>query len=224
LVGVGAAAWIVPAALGAQPARRRLRAGLGWWAATAAMLEWHLGMVEGEDGAPQALGAADACTLARAWLVPLAAERPGPAVCLLGFGSDGLDGALARRSRTTRAGRDLEGLVDAAFAVAAVRGAVRCGGLGTLPAAAESTRVLCGAALTTAAYLKTGRPPDAALAHSGRATAPLRMAGIAAAGTGRRRLADLLVTGGALAAVAALLRQLLAGRSVTNTARGADLP
>ena len=39
--------------------------------------------------------------------------------------SDVLDGVLARRSGPTRAGRDLEGLVDACFGAAALRGALR---------------------------------------------------------------------------------------------------
>ena len=199
----GAAAWTVPAALNLQPLRRRSRQGLAWWALTALMLDWHLGMVETEDGEPRALGSADACTLARAWLVPLAAERPGPLVCAAGFGYDGLDGVLARRGHPTRAGRDLEGLADAAFAVAALRGAVRCGGLGRRPAAFEGARVFCGFVLTWASYLGKAQPPEPALRHAARATAPIRMAGVFAAGLGRRRAADALVTVGALAGLAA---------------------
>jgi hypothetical protein len=91
-------------------------AGLAWWAACAAMLDWHLGMVEEEDGRPASLAAADACTLARAWLVPVAADAAHPAAVALAAATDVLDGRLARASRTTRAGRDLEGLVDLCFA------------------------------------------------------------------------------------------------------------
>ncbi len=200
---LGAAAWAMPAALGVQPVRRRAAPGLAWWALTSLMLDWHLGMVETEEGEPRALGAADACTLARAWLVPLAAERPGSLVCLAGFGSDGLDGVLARRSRTTRAGRDLEGLVDVAFAAAALRGAVRCGGLGRAPAAVEAARLLGGFAVTWASYLATARRPDPGLTRAARITTPLRMAGIVAAGTGRRRAADVLVATGAVMGLAA---------------------
>jgi phosphatidylglycerophosphate synthase len=218
---IGAAAWAVPAALGAQPLRRRAGAGLAWWGLTSLMLDWHLGMVETEEGEPRALGAADACTLARAWLVPLAAERPGPLVCCLGFGSDGLDGALARRGRPTRAGRDLEGLADLAFAAAALRGAVRCGGLGHRAAAAEAARMLCGFALTWASYLGAARPPDPGLKRAARTTTPLRMAGIFAAGLGRRRAADALVTTGALAGVAASARLQDRGRATARRSTAA---
>jgi phosphatidylglycerophosphate synthase len=200
---VGAAAWAAPAALGVQPLRRRAVPGLAWWGLTALMLDWHLGMVETEDGEPRPLGPADALTLARAWLVPLAAERPGPLVCFVAFASDGLDGALARRTRTTRAGRDLEGVADVAFAAAALRGAVRCGGLSRGPAAIEATRMASGVALSWASYLGRGEPPDAALRNAARATTPVRIAGLAAAGLGRRRIADALVTAGALAGLAA---------------------
>ena len=91
------------------------------------MLDWHIGMLESEDGRPRNLGAADACTLVRVWLVPAAADTPQPWMCALAFASDGLDGRLARASVPTRLGRDLEGLADAAFAVAALRGARRPG-------------------------------------------------------------------------------------------------
>ncbi len=203
---VGAAAWAAPAALGVEPLRRRVVPGLTWWGLTALMLDWHLGMVETEEGEPRPLGAPDALTLSRAWLVPLAAERPGPLVCCAGFASDGLDGALARRTRTTRAGRDLEGVADVAFAAAALRGALRSGGLSRGPAAIEGTRMLSGVVLGWASYLGAGRPPDAALRHAARATTPVRMAGMVAAGLGRRRAADVLVTAGAVVGWRAVAR------------------
>ena len=210
---VGTTAWVVPAALRVQPLRRRMRAGLAWWGLTALMLDWHLGMVESEDGEPRPLSAADACTLTRAWLVPLAAERPGALVCAIGFGSDGLDGVLARRSGTTRAGRDLEGVVDAAFLISALRGAVRCGGLGRRAAALESMRVLSGAALTWVAYFGAAEPPDPGFARAARATTPIRAAGIVLAGLGRRRAANALVTMGALTGAAATAGRLVSGRA-----------
>jgi len=120
-MGAGGAAWVVLALSGAEPFRRGVRGGLAWWGATALMVDWHLGMVESEDGRPRALGPADALTLARAWLVPVAAHAPTPLVCLAAGASDVLDGHLARADEPTRIGRDLEGLVDAAFAVAALR-------------------------------------------------------------------------------------------------------
>ena len=65
-MAVGAGAWLLLAGASVQPFRRRWRGGLGWWAATAVMLDWHLGMVETADGRPRSLGGADAATLLRA--------------------------------------------------------------------------------------------------------------------------------------------------------------
>ena len=48
---------------------------------TSLMLDWHLGMFETADGRPCQLGAADALTLARAWLVPVVADSPTLLVC-----------------------------------------------------------------------------------------------------------------------------------------------
>ena len=80
-----------------------------WWLATAAMLEWHLGMLEGPDGEQrERLGAADALTLQRLWSVPLLAahgERArGSAAAFTALiasaaVTDALDGALARSHR-----------------------------------------------------------------------------------------------------------------------------
>lgn len=198
---LGALAWLIPGAAGIEPFRNLLRAGLGWWALTVLMLRWHLGMFETEAGEPRPLGPADACTLTRAWLVPLAAHRPGPFVCAIGFASDGLDGALARATAPTRAGRDLEGLVDSAFTLAALRGAVRCGWLGRVPATAEAARLLAGAGVISAAYFGSGSRPDPQLARSGRMTAPLRAVGLFAAACGRRRTADACVVLGAVTAI-----------------------
>jgi len=177
----------------------RLRAALTWWAATAVMLDWHLGMFETEDGRPRALGAADALTLARAWLVPVALDRPSPAVCLLAAATDALDGPAARRAGPTRAGRDLEGLVDACFAVAALRGARRRGWLGRAPVAAEGARIGLGFLYAVGVWLGRARPPAAELLHAARWSTAVRVAGLAVAGSGRRRLAGAaLLTGSAL--------------------------
>ena len=192
---IGTAAWIAPAAAGVEPFRGRLHAGLAWWGLVALMLDWHLGMVESEEGEPRPLGPADACTLARAWLAPLAAHRPGPLVCGAGFASDALDGTLARAGTPTRAGRDLEGLADAAFALAALRGAVRNGWLGSLPAGAEAARLLAGFAITSAAYFRPEGPGP--VPRGSKAASFVRAGGLIAAGLGRRRVADVLVSAGA---------------------------
>ena len=44
----------------------------------------------------QPTGAADALTLSRAWLVPLALDGPSPALVVAGFATDVLDGVAAR--------------------------------------------------------------------------------------------------------------------------------
>jgi len=208
----GAAAWAGLAVAGLEPFRRRAGMGLGWWAGTALMLDWHVGMVETPDGRPRNLGAADACTLARCWLVPVAFDRPSPAVCVAAFATDGLDGWLARRAEPTRIGRDLEGLVDTAFAVAALRGARATGGLGRCAAAVEATRLSAGTVYAFVAWLGHAGPPDPRVLHAARVTTPLRAAGLAAAGARRPRLAGALVGGGAAWSAAALGRALVSRR------------
>jgi phosphatidylglycerophosphate synthase len=207
----GAAAWLVPAAAGREPFRRRAAAGLAWWAVCAVMLDWHLGMVEEEDGRPASLAAADGCTLARAWLVPVAADAAHPAAVALAAATDLLDGRLARASRTTRAGRDLEGLVDLCFAVAALRGARRAGGVSRAAVAAEATRLGAGLGFSLWTYFGRAAPPSPALVRAARLTTPVRVAGLLAAGAGRRREADALVLTGAAASVGLVARAVLAG-------------
>jgi phosphatidylglycerophosphate synthase len=208
----GAAAWLLPAAVGLEPFRRRVVAGLAWWAACAVMLDWHLGMVEEEDGQAATLTAADACTLARAWLVPVAADAAHPAAVALAAASDVLDGRLARASRTTRAGRELEGLVDLCFAGAALRGARRARGLSRTAVAAEAARLGAGLGLSLWTYFGRATPPSPALVRAARLTTPVRVAGLLAAGAGRRRWADALVLAGAVASVGLVARAVLAGR------------
>lgn len=203
-IAVGGLAWVALAAAGRGPFRRRLRAGLAWWGLTGLMLDWHLGMVETEDGHPRPLGAADACTLLRAWLVPIVADRPGPLVCGLALGTDALDGPLARAGRSTRFGRDLEGVVDAAFATAALRGAVRHGWLGRSAAAVEAGRLVAGTLYAAGSYFGAARAPNRHLARAARATTPVRAAGLLAAGLGRRRAANTLVWVGAVASAIAV--------------------
>jgi len=194
----GAAAWAVPALARRAPFAHRTRGFVAWWGLTWLMLDWHIGMLETEDGTPRNLGRADACTLVRVWLVPAAAGAPRPWICALALASDWLDGVLARRDGPTRIGRDLEGLADAAFATAALRGAVRQGWLGRPAAAAELARVGLGIAYSAAVWFRRAQAPPPRVLHAARATTPVRAAGLIAAGLGRRRLAGRLVAGGAL--------------------------
>jgi len=194
----------------------RLRPALAWWAGCAVMLDWHLGMFETEDGRPRNLGVADALTLGRAWLVPVALDAPSPLVCLAAAASDALDGPAARRAGPTRAGRDLEGLVDACFAAAALRGARRRGWLGRAPVAGELARIGAGVAYAAGVWFGRAAPPPEALLHAARWTTALRVAGLATAGTGRRRLAGaLLLSGSGLSLV-------LLGRAVAASSPAAS--
>ena len=192
---------------------------LGWWAATALMLDWHLGMVETPEGEPRPLGPADAMTLARAWLVPVAAHDPTPVVCAVAGLTDVLDGRLARATaKPTRAGRDLEGLVDFCFAVAALRGLRRSDRIGRGVVAAETTRTTVGFAYALAAYFGRAERPDDTLLHAARATTVVRVAGVVAAASGRRRLGEALVAGGSawsLVSLAAASRASSRGRAAS---------
>lgn len=196
LTGAGAHAGL--AAAGDADARRGLPGALAWWAATWVMLDWHIGMVETEDGRPRNLGAADAATLARAWMVPLAARGAGPALCLAAWASDGLDGRLARATEPTRLGRDLEGLVDSCFAAAALRGARRADTVPAWAVVGELARLGGGFAYALWVYFGHAEAPEATVTRAARLTTPVRVAGLVAAGTEHRRTAGALVAGGSL--------------------------
>lgn len=214
----GAAAWIALACAGREPYRRRLVEGLCWWAVTSLMLEWHLGMVEGEDGTPRNLGPADALTLARAWLAPVIADDLSPAALLAAGISDGLDGILARASVPTRAGRDLEGLADAAVLAAALGCAWRDGRLRRDVVALELARIGAGFTYAVGVYFGQVRAPSAAVMRAGRLTTPARIAGLIAAGAGRRRTADALVAAGSVASLAMLAANLRRGANRSGSA------
>jgi len=196
-IALGAAAWAALALARREPFRRRAQAFAASWALTWLMLDWHIGMLESEDGQARNLAAADACTLVRVWLAPAAADTPRPWMCALALASDGLDGYLARASVPTRLGRDLEGLADAAFAVAALRGARRRGWLGRVAAGAELARIAGGLGYTLLHWFGATRAPDARVLHAARVTTPIRAGGLVAAGLGHRRLAGALVVAGA---------------------------
>jgi phosphatidylglycerophosphate synthase len=207
-VAIGASAWVALALAGVEPFRRRVGAFAAWWTLTWLMLDWHIGMVETPDGRARNLGAADACTLARVWLVPAAADTPAPWMCAVALATDGLDGRLARASEPTRIGRDLEALADWTFAAAALRGAVAQGWLGRGTAAAELVRLGIGLTYATTVWFASARAPDPRVLRAARVTTPVRAGGLVAAGLGHRRLADALVAGGAAWSALAVLRAL----------------
>jgi phosphatidylglycerophosphate synthase len=199
---LGAGSWLALGLRGSGEARARVRRGLLWWAACGLMLDWHLGMVETLDGRPCLLGPADALTLARAWLVPLAWERPTPLTCAVAGLSDALDGPIARRRAPTRAGRDFDWVADACFAAAALRGAARHRLLERWALAAEGTWLSVGVARALYAYFIGLDQPDRSVTNSARAFAPLRIAGLLAGAAARRREGSALLGGGALASLA----------------------
>ena len=206
LLAFGAAAWLAPAAMRAEPFRRRLRFGLAWWGLTAVMLDLHLAMFETEDGRPRPLGAADALTLARAWLVPVVADSPTVLVCGLAAATDALDGRLARRAEPTRAGRDLEALVDACFVLAALRGLTRRRRLARVAALVEAGRLTGGFGYATYAYLGRARAPEARLVGATRSASAVRFAGLIAAAARRRRLGGALLVSASACSIALTAR------------------
>jgi phosphatidylglycerophosphate synthase len=206
--------WLATRRCPAGPWRRAGAWGPAWWAACAVMLDWHLGMLETPDGRPVRLGAPDALTLLRAWLVPVVAMEVAPSLVVTAALSDLFDGALARRTRTTRLGRDLEGLIDACFTTAAMRSAVRGGQISRLPAALDIGRLLVGAGYTSGVYFTAAHAPDRVVIGIGRRAAPLRMAGLVAAGWGRRRLADRLLLAATALALEGFIERRVAGAGV----------
>jgi phosphatidylglycerophosphate synthase len=130
--GIATCAWLPV------PTPRASRFAL-WWLATAAMLDWHLGMVEGPGGERRdRLSTADAFTLTRISLVPFLAAQGDPehassqtftVLLILAGVSDALDGMIARRAGPTRLGRDLDPIADALTSTAAARAACRAGWL-----------------------------------------------------------------------------------------------
>ncbi|MEJ7750187.1 MAG: CDP-alcohol phosphatidyltransferase family protein [Thermoleophilaceae bacterium] len=221
-IGLGAALWTTLGLAGVEPFRGRLRAGLLWWASTALMLDWHLGMLETPEGKPRAMSTADALTLTRVWLAPAALEQPTALICCVGFATDVLDGQAARRlGEPTRAGRDLEGLADLCFAAAVLLGLRRSGRVGAAASAAELTRVGVGFAYALGVYFGRAEAPDPELTRAARLTTPVRAGGLIVAATGRRRLGTALVGAGCVASLALLFRTAGSrpGRSPTPSRR-----
>jgi phosphatidylglycerophosphate synthase len=191
-----ARAWSAAALLAGHAARRAAhsrgiaapsgRAWTAWSVAIAAMLDWHLGMLEGPRGEPrQRLGAADALALTRASLAPfVASTRDGAsftALLALAAASDYLDGRLARRSGPTRLGGALDTSADVAVKLAAARAARRAGWLTPATAALLAGCQAGGVAAVAATYFRTGRPPAGGSIGPARWTAPALLGGLAVA-------------------------------------------
>jgi phosphatidylglycerophosphate synthase len=158
-----------------------------WWA----MVDWHLGMAETVEGAPQPLGAADAVTLGRLWAAPVVRLHPSPWLVGAGMASDLADGLLARRAGPTRLGRDLDSTADTLFLDGALRGAIERRGLDPRLLAVERARLLVGATVTLRSYFG-GSQPAPSQANRGPA-AVLAAAGALLAAGGRPRAAETLL-------------------------------
>ncbi len=212
-VGGSAAALGLREALGRTgvPAPRRA-ALLGWCAATAAMLDWHLGMLEGPRGEPRRrLAAADALTLARIGLAPFVGCAPPHrnvylAALSAAATTDLLDGPLARADGATRLGRDLDAVADLVIGAAAASACRRAGWLSAGAAWAVCARCAVVLAASCWQYFARGTraPPDRY--GPTRWTAPLLVTGLALAGVGRRRAAGALVVAASAGALASASR------------------
>ncbi len=211
-MATGAIAWLALAAAGREPYRRRTAEGIAWWAGVALMLEWHLGMFETEDGRPRNLGPADALTLSRAWLVPVMADGLSPIIIAVSAGTDLLDGPIARATSPTRAGRDLESLVDAAALGAALLGARRRDEISRTATNLELSRLTAGVAYGVVAYFGRSDAPDPLVTRAARATTTARVAGLLVAARGRRRAGSTLLAAGSLVSLASVGRALVLAR------------
>lgn len=193
----------------AAPAARRFTI---WWLATAAMLDWHLGMVEGPGGEQrERLSAADALTMLRLWLIPFLAAQENPvrrsrgtftALIASAAVSDALDGALARGAGTSRLGRDLDRVADALVVGVAARAASRAGWLPVRTAQLAVIRSGLPVASAAASYFRTGQRPLVDSLGPGRRLAPVLLGGLAAAPFSSR--AGAALTSGASVASLAL--------------------
>ena len=162
------------------------RAWLVWWLGSAAMLDWHLGMLEGPDGQRRdRLRAADALSLTRIGLAPFLAVADGKGLFSLlvagGAATDLMDGRVARRHGTSRLGRDLDTSADVALKLAAARAARDGRWLTPATSRLIATCQVAGVAVVTATYFRSGRRPDDEPLGEPRWTAPLLMCGLAIA-------------------------------------------
>lgn len=185
--GLGVCAWMPRARLPA-PDPWRFAA---WWLAVSAMLDWHLGMVEGPQGEDrERLTAADAVTLTRLWSAPILAAQDQPtrdsrrvfiALIATAAASDAFDGPLARRAGITRLGGDLDTIADAVTLASAARAARRAGWLPTGAARLVAMRSSLPVAVVAATYFRTGQRPASDCFGATRRLAPVLLGGLGAA-------------------------------------------
>jgi phosphatidylglycerophosphate synthase len=199
----GALAWILAciAARRRPDLRPRPMLGLLWWLAVWRMLDWHLGMAEGELGDPrQRLSPADAVTLTRFWLVPAACATARstaglPMVILLGGVTDLLDGRLARRHGATRLGRDLDTTADLAFLTTVAVAARAAGRITPVAFTAIMARLSLGLIVSLGAVFARARRPAI---RARPWAAAFRIGGLAIGATGSQGVGTALVIAGSV--------------------------
>jgi CDP-diacylglycerol--glycerol-3-phosphate 3-phosphatidyltransferase len=174
-------------------------AGALWALLATAMLDWHLGMLEDNDGRPlHRLGVPNLLTLVRAATLPALPVVPPTllAMLLVPVGiTDALDGPLARRrGEETRLGTWLDGGVDTLVLSAAAVGAARHGLLPWWLTALVATRYALPWLVVAFAYFVRAAPPSRVGRISGRAPGLVLFAGLV--------LAALRLPGGAAFAAA----------------------
>jgi phosphatidylglycerophosphate synthase len=161
-------------------------AGALWALLVTAMLDWHLGMLEDNDGRPlHRLGLPNLLTLVRAATLPALPVVPPVllAMLLIPVGiTDAIDGPLARRrGEETRLGAWLDGGVDTLVRSAAAVGAARHGLLPWWVAALVAGRyALSWLVVSLVYFVRARRPPRAGL-FSSKAPGVLMFSGLALA-------------------------------------------
>lgn len=177
---------------------------LGWLALEALMIHWHLGMLESPSGERRdSLSAADALTLTRAAIAPLAAAAPPDRawfILLLGLAgaTDMCDGQLARRRGATRFGRDFDSLSDLAFRAAAIRGARREHWIDrTAHRALTARQVLFAGRAIWHWFARSQRPPSDPQPLT-RWHVPMLLGGLTASALGNTQTGSRLLTASAI--------------------------
>jgi phosphatidylglycerophosphate synthase len=192
----GLVAWI---ALGAFHLWLAL-AGALWWLLVVAMIDWHLGMLENDDGrALRRLGLPNLLTAARAGIVPvLTVASPAllAALVISAGGTDVIDGRLARaRAEQTRLGAWLDPSVDALLLSAAAIGAARLSLLPWWGAALVAGRHALQWLGVAAVYFVRAAPPGRRGFVPGKAPGLALFAGLSLAALGLRAALPLVVSG-----------------------------
>lgn len=198
-------------------------AGALWWLLMIAMLDWHLGMLENNQGTPlRRLGVPNLISLARAGTVPMLIVAPPTllATLLIPTGvADALDGPLARRwGQETRLGLWLDGSADGLVLSAAAIGAARHDLLPWWTAALVLGWNGLQALAVALAYFVRAQSPQRAASVSARAPGLVLFAGLALA-TLQLPLAGPLVSVGVLGGLAVLALTVVRARRSEATAR-----